>query len=58
MKKANNFQTAKIQSQSFAYFFCQFEPDVADKSVAYKKACNLDVQCTNVTQMLAHANFL
>ena len=40
MKKANNFQTAKVQPRgvvSFCLFFCQFQPGVAYKSVAYKK---------------------
>ena len=42
MKKANNFQIAKVQSQDFegsvfCLIFCQFQPGVAYKSVAYKK---------------------
>ena len=37
MKKANNFQVAKVQSQGFALIFCQFQPGVAYKSVASKK---------------------
>ena len=42
MKKANNFQTAKVQAQvllSFCLIFCQFQPGVAYKSAVYKKAC-------------------
>ena len=39
MKNVNNFQIAKVQPQgvAFAYFFCQFQPGVAYKSVAYIK---------------------
>ena len=40
MKKANNSQIAKFQSQGVAQvylIFCQFQPSVAYKSVAYKK---------------------
>ena len=43
MKKANTFQTAKVQPQGVAQgvdCFCQFQSDVADKSVAYKKVYN------------------
>ena len=47
MKKANSFQIAKVQPQGVAQLllnFCQFQPGVAYKSVAYKKkACN-DIQ--------------
>ena len=42
MKKANNFQIAKVQPRvlpSFYLTFCQFPPGVAYKSVAHKKAC-------------------
>ena len=42
MKKANNFQKAKVQSQDFAYLlldFCQFQFGIAYESAAYKKAC-------------------
>ena len=42
MKKVNNFQKAKVQPQglcSFRLIFCEFQPGVAYKSVAYKKAC-------------------
>ena len=43
MKKANNFQKPKVHPQSVAYLlldsFCQFQPGVAYKSVAYRKAC-------------------
>ena len=38
MKKANNFQIAKVQPRcclAFAQFFCQFQPGVAYKSSAY-----------------------
>ena len=42
MNKVNNFQVAKVQPQGdtklFLEFFCQFQPDVACKSVAYKKS--------------------
>ena len=42
MKKANNFQIAKVQPQgcclAFALFFCQFQPGLAYKKAAYKKA--------------------
>ena len=40
MKKVNNFQIAKVQPRhvaQFCFIFCQFQPDVAYKSVAYKK---------------------
>ena len=40
MKKANNFQIAKVQPQGVASLlldFCQFQPGVAYKSVAYLK---------------------
>ena len=40
MKKANNFQIAKVQPQSVASLlltFWQFQPGVAYKSVVYKK---------------------
>ena len=40
MKNVNNFQIAKLQSQRVASHFldfCQFQPGVAYKSVAYKK---------------------
>ena len=51
MKKANNFQIAKAQPQgrvllSISLIFCRFQPDVAYKSLAYKKACNsLSIRC-------------
>ena len=42
MKKANNFQIAKVQPQGVVQllldFFCQFQPAVAYKSVPYKKS--------------------
>ena len=42
MKNANNFQIPKVQLQGVAQnllnFFCQFQPGVAYKSVAYKKS--------------------
>ena len=41
MKKVNNFQVAKAQPQGVSYpllDFCQFQPGVAYKSVAYKKS--------------------
>ena len=41
MKNVNKFQIAKIQPRVFLciylVFFCQFQPGVAYKSVAYKK---------------------
>ena len=40
MKKASNFQIAKVQPQGVGWLllnFCQFQPNVAYKSVAYKK---------------------
>ena len=37
LKKANNFQIAKVQPQGVAQFFCQFQPGVAYKSAAYTK---------------------
>ena len=41
MKYVNNFQIAKVQTQSTAYdlldFFYQFQPSISCKSVAYKK---------------------
>ena len=40
MTKTNNSQIVKIQSQvllSFRFIFCQFQPGVAYKSVAYRK---------------------
>ena len=39
-EKGNNFQIAKVQPQlllSFWLIFCQFQPDVAYKSVASTK---------------------
>ena len=43
MKNANNFQIPKVQPQGVAQnllnFFCQFQPGVGYKSVAYKKEC-------------------
>ena len=48
MRNANNFQIPKVQPQVVAYnllnFFSQFQPGVAYKGVAYKKAC----MCSNV----------
>ena len=41
MKRAKNFQIAKVQPQGVAYLFldfCQFRAGVAYKSVAYKKS--------------------
>ena len=41
IKKANNFQIAKVQPQGVAYLcliFCQFKPGVAYRSVAYKNS--------------------
>ena len=42
-EETNNFQIAKGQPQGFTLlllaFFCQFQPDVTFKSVAYKKRC-------------------
>ena len=40
MKNVNNFQIEKVQLQgllSIYLIFCQFQPGVAYKSVAYKK---------------------
>ena len=40
MKKASNFQKAKVQPQRVAYLlldFCQFQPGIAYKSAVYKK---------------------
>ena len=45
VKNANNFQIAKVQPKvllSICLFFCQFQLDVAYKSVAYKKSAYLD----------------
>ena len=42
MKKANDFQTAKVQPQGIASFLLDFLPiqaGVAYESVAYKNAC-------------------
>ena len=42
MKKASNFQIVKVKPQGVAYFcliFCQFEPGVVCKCVAYKNKC-------------------
>ena len=47
MKKENNF-SAKVQPLGVAYFclfFCQFQPGVAYKSVAYKKSVYLYWRC-------------
>ena len=45
MKKANNFQITKVQPQGVAQlllvFFCQFQPGVAYKCVAFKRV----IQC-------------
>ena len=41
MKKANNFEIEKVQSQgllSICLIFCQFQPDVVYKSVASKES--------------------
>ena len=44
-EKANNYQIAKVQPQrvllSFCVIFCQFQPGVTYKSIAYKKSCSL-----------------
>ena len=41
MKNVNNFQIVKVQVLlSICLIFCQFQPGVAYKSVAYKKACS------------------
>ena len=44
MKKANNFQIEKLSLRvllTFCLIFCQFQPSVAYKSVAYeRKACD------------------
>ena len=40
LKNLNNFQMSKIQPHGVAYHlleFCQFQPGIACKSVAYKK---------------------
>ena len=46
VKNANNFQIAKVQPKLLLsiclFFFCQFQPDVAYNSVAYKKSAYLD----------------
>ena len=42
MANINKYQIAKVQSQvllSICLTFCQFHPDEARKSIAYKKAC-------------------
>ena len=41
MKKANNFQIAKVQPQSanICLIFYQFQPGITYKGVAYKKSC-------------------
>ena len=42
MKKANNFQIAKVQPQGVVWLlldFYLFQPGVIYKSVSYKKAC-------------------
>ena len=39
MKKVNNYQKAKVQSQDVAWLllkFYQFQPGVANKSITYK----------------------
>ena len=44
MKKENHFQIAKVKPQGVAQIlldFCHFQPDVAYKSVAYKKVCRI-----------------
>ena len=40
MKKANDYQKTKVQSECCLVFawFCQFQPDIAYKSVAYKES--------------------
>ena len=39
MNNVNNFQIAKVRPQGvgICLIFCQFQPGVADNSVAYKK---------------------
>ena len=40
MQNANSFRMSKVQSQDIAQYlldFCQFQPGVANKSVAYRK---------------------
>ena len=40
LENANNLQLSKVQA-SICLIFCQFQPDVAYKSVTNKKACNI-----------------
>ena len=39
MKKANSFKFSFRVLRSFCLIFCQFQPGVASKNVASKKAC-------------------
>ena len=50
MKKSNYFQIAKVQSQDVSWLlfdFCQFQPGVPYKRVAYKKSV-----CIEMTRLL------
>ena len=39
IKNANIFQIAKVSGLNFCLTFCQFQPGVTYKSVAYRKVC-------------------
>ena len=56
MKNVNNFQIAKVQPRGVAQHFltfCQFQPGVGYKSVAYKK--KLITKKTNSTMSKNHS---
>ena len=49
MKNVNNFEIAKVESQSLhsiCLIFWQFLPGVAYKSVAYKKSVYYQIACS------------
>ena len=57
MKKTNSFQIAKVQPENITWLlvvFWQFQPGVAYKSVAYKKACN----CKQTSYLLQKEKYL
>ena len=58
-KKESNFQIAKVAPQGTAQFlliFCQFQPGVAYKGVAYKKRVAHKEQCDKFLKLTQYLN--
>ena len=52
MKKANNFQLAKVQPQGVRLIFCQIQPCVAYRSAAYRKCMHYRSSKTSNSPMI------